>query len=265
MHETDNYNYCQIITSYIVSWFFWFYFIMSADEIFPKESEVVDALKEAATKERDEALSPESEAILDKCGKYFWFQPATTLRGMMPGILDDWDASYLKHIPDYEDTKFCDVKDPVWRASWNAYAESLISQLSTLSSASTYIKLPKRATSRLRYFLFKMMALHNTSIFPTKSFIKDLAETFERSKEAFCDVSESYTSFSTTSTMKNEGAILAKGVPRLPCHSDWDAYYYLPGTWHDAGGNPPRRITAQVRGVTWAVIPRGELPPRYMA
>ncbi len=170
--------------SYIVSWFFWLYFILSRDETFPSDDEVKGALKDP----RDE----KAQAVLDQCGRLIFFQPATTLQGLPPGILDRWDQAYTRHIPNFEGTQLCDLSDKVWQRGWKAYAEQVVEDLVQLGNSSSYVKLPRRASARLRYFLSELASRHNGSIFPTKTFLQDVAKMFSTVKEAFCDVSGIY-------------------------------------------------------------------------
>ena len=172
----------KLIMSYVISWFYWFYFILLPNDMFPMEAEVKKALRNRP----DDAVS---EAILEKCSRLFWIEPATTLQGLLPGILEQWDSAYMEHLPTFEGTSLCDPMDEMWVESWSRYAESMISELVKLSQASSYVKLPPRATSCLRYFLYTMTDYHNVSVFPTKTFIRDIATSFSESKETFCDVS----------------------------------------------------------------------------
>ena len=174
----------QMILSYIVSWFFWFYYILSADETFPTDKDVKAALAAKTAKQETE----ETQATMAKCERLFWFQPATTLRGLLPGLLDRWDVAYRSKILPYEKSRRCDRRDAKWVRMWKQYANMLVDEMIKMGNASTYVKLPTRATARMRYFLFNMSDFHNTSIFPTKSFIRDLTASFDDAREAFCDV-----------------------------------------------------------------------------
>jgi len=167
--------------SYIISWFYWCYYILSPDDTFPKDEDVRNALQK-------KKLST-SQEVLEKCKALFWFQPATTLHGLMPGVLDLWDVAYNEHLPNFEGTAYCDPEDPDWRQAWMKYATSITDGMLKLSQASSYVKLPPRAISRMRYFLHCMSGFHSMTVFPTKTFIRDMAATFTKSKEAFCDVS----------------------------------------------------------------------------
>ena len=174
--------------SYIVSWFYWFYFILSADETFPDDN----AVKAAVMAELAKAHTDETNETVKSCKRLFWFQPATTLRGLLPGILDKWDEAYTQKIPPYEDMRQCDPTDTKWRQSWKKYANAMILEMTRLGEASSYVKLPTRAASRLRYFLFFMADYHNATIFPMTSFLHDITQSFNRSREAFCDVCTVY-------------------------------------------------------------------------
>ena len=172
------------MVSYIVSWFYWFYFILSADETFPNAEDVGKAVTAELGREHTE----ETQATIDKCTRLFWFQPASTLRGLLPGLLDKWDNAYTVHFPSYVPMNLCDPTDKRWRVPWKKYANSMIDDMAKLGESSSYVKLPSRATSRLRYFLFCMSNYHNATIFPTKTFIRDMTRMFDKSREAFCDV-----------------------------------------------------------------------------
>ena len=130
-----------------------------------------------------------SEAMLRQCEQLFWFQPATTLRGLLLGILNWWDTLYTEHIPNFSDMRFCDPDDSAWWCVWKKYTDSMITDMTSLANVSSYAKLPTRATARMRYFLHNMVEYHNTLIFPTKTFIRDLTLMFYASQEAFCNVS----------------------------------------------------------------------------
>ena len=170
----------KLIMSYLISWFYWFYFILSPNDTFPTDEEVKKALK----KKKDAG----SKVILERCKTLFWMEPATTLRGLLPGILEQWDNAYTEHLPSFEGTSRCDPSDSAWAQAWSIYASNMITELVKVSQSSSYVKLPPRAIPRMRYFLYMMTDYHNMSVFPTKTFIRDIAQTFSESKEAFCDV-----------------------------------------------------------------------------
>ena len=152
--------------------------------MFPTDDEV----KEAINNPKD----TKSTETLAKCSALFWFHPATTLQGLLPGILDVWDKAYNDFLPTFENTAFCDPLDGEWRKAWGQYSTAVIDGMVDVSQASTYIKLPDRAISRLRYFMVYMTEYHNTAPFPTKSFIEHVSKTFDKFGEALCDVSISF-------------------------------------------------------------------------
>jgi hypothetical protein len=152
--------------------------------MFPTDEEV-----KAAIKNRKD---PKSVETLAKCAALFWFQPATTLQGLLPGVLDVWDSAYNSFLPTFESTAFCDPQDGEWRKAWVLYSNGVISGMVDVSRASTYIKLPGRAIARLRYFMVYMTKYHNKAPFPTKSFIGHISKTFDKFGEALCDVSTTF-------------------------------------------------------------------------
>src|SRR6266849_10255057 len=170
--------------------------------MFPNDEEV-----KAATKNPKE---PTSKETLAKCKALFWFQPATTLRGLLPGVLDVWDAAYSKCLPTFEGTAFCDPQDQEWRKAWTQYSNAVIEGMVDVSQASTYIKLPDRAIARLRYFMVFMMAYHTKAPFPTKSFISHISKTFDKFREALCDVSIIF--YNIALSIRNQPRDMYRGV-----------------------------------------------------
>ncbi len=170
--------------------------------MFPNDEEV-----KAATKNPKE---PTSKETLAKCKALFWFQPATTLRGLLPGVLDVWDAAYSKCLPTFEGTAFCDPQDQEWRKAWTQYSNAVIEGMVDVSQASTYIKLPDRAIARLRYFMVFMTAYHTKAPFPTKSFISHISKTFDKFGEALCDVSIIF--YNIALSIRNQPRDMYRGV-----------------------------------------------------
>jgi len=173
--------------AYVISWFYWLYYVFSTDDTFPKDADVKNALKKSNDKK--------SEEILSECCVRFWLQPATTLQGLLPGILDAWDNAYTGKLPNFEGTSFFNSHDPEWMTAYREYADAMIDEMAKLSQASSYAKLPTRAVARMRYFLHAMVGYHYTTVFPTKTFIQEMATTFHKAREAFCDVSQFSTLF----------------------------------------------------------------------
>ena len=147
--------------------------------MFPTDEEV----KQAINNRND----PRSKETLVKCGALFWFQPATMLQGLLPGVLDVWDKAYNDFLLIFEKMAFCDPQDGEWRKAWVLYSNGVISGMMDVSQASMYIKLPDRAIARLRYFMGYMTKYHNKAPFPTKSFIGHISKTFDKFGEALCD------------------------------------------------------------------------------
>jgi hypothetical protein len=157
------------------------HFILSEDETFPEDGAV-----QAALRTRD---SEESEAILAECQARFPLKPATTLRAMMPTLLNGWDEAYNTHLYQGADDRFGNPSNEGWAKAWLGYSKDVLDSLVEAGKASTYVILPKRAVARLRWMLLDATPLHAMSPFPTRTVISDIHTMFQDNGEALCDVS----------------------------------------------------------------------------
>jgi hypothetical protein len=172
----------KLIAYSVTSFFFNMYYILSSDASFPDDSSVAKALGSPS--------SPASLTILDKCRRLFWFCPAKSLRGILPGVLDKWDQAYNEHISAVEGAARCDCHNDEWMGAYTAYAKAVVTAYETAAQTATFITVPQRAVARLRFYLLGMMDFHSASIFPTASVIKEELESPMKAVEfAFADVS----------------------------------------------------------------------------
>jgi len=170
----------QFIVYYIVSFFYAMYYILSSDVDFPDDEEVENAL--------DAPNEPASKAILEQCMRQFWRMPATTLRGILPGVLDRWDKAYSEHIPSDNATAVFNPNNKKWMAGYLKYASAAVDAYSTLATSATYTSVPARATARLRFFLFAMTDYHSAMPFPTAAAVTDIESMFKNMAWAIPEV-----------------------------------------------------------------------------
>jgi len=157
------------------------HFILSEDETFPDDETVQAAHANPG--------SEESEATLAECRARFGLKPATTLRAMMPTLLDKWDDAYTTHLSQGTDYRFGNNEHKEWAKSWRGYSQDLVDALIEAEEASMYVILPKRAVARLRWMLGDKLALHSMTPFPTSTVISTVDMAFQDNGEALCDVS----------------------------------------------------------------------------
>ena len=167
-----------MVTYYLTAWHLLFYYVLSDDDDFPAYEEVVDALKDRKA----------GAKILSTCRRRFWLLPASDLRSMMPGFLAEVDKAYQENILISEDVNMFSLKDKQWRKMYAKYAAAVLKSFRNLAQKSTYIQIPKRATSRLAFLLHCMHDITSMSIFPTASFIRDLESAMKDAKLAFAEV-----------------------------------------------------------------------------
>jgi hypothetical protein len=165
------FNFEQFIVHYVVSFFYVMYYVLSNDAEFPEDSEVKAALEVPET--------PTSKTTLAQCAGRFWLLPAANLRGILPGVLNVWDAAYAKRMPSNEDTRMCDAENEKWMKCYLAYAGDVVEGYSTLATTATYATVPPRAIARLQYFMFGMVDFHAATPFPTCTAIQDLVGVFK--------------------------------------------------------------------------------------
>jgi hypothetical protein len=133
----------------------------------------------------------------------FWFCPAKSLRGILPGVLDKWDQAYNEHISAVEGAARCDCDNDEWMTAYTAYAKAVIMAYETAAQTATFITVPQRAVARLRFFLLGMTDFHSASIFPMASVIKEELESRMKAVEfAFADVSSILISSATTQHLR---------------------------------------------------------------
>lgn len=119
--------------------------------------------------------------------RQFFMKPAKDLSAIVGSLLDKWDTAFQDMGNVYD--IFGSSGASAWKSKWATYRIALVEAFGECVNEGSYHATPKRALSRLTFFLREMYFLHRRTPFPTASVINVLAQGLTKASVGLADVS----------------------------------------------------------------------------